>query len=144
MVKELFILIKLIFKKPTINRVYQMRHFPFKGYSAMMWFGYMITRNKYLKTTTYNHEYIHIMQSNDSYFTYYLKYFWNWIKHNPFKKYCYYFNKYEIEAYANQHDSNYKHSKESLKKYDIKNPRKIFKDVCNNSIYAWKNHIKSL
>lgn len=64
-----------------------MDHYPFSGYSAMSWCGYILTKKKEsdIKTTTWNHENIHLQQAKDkgSWLKYYADYVWEWIKGNP-------------------------------------------------------------
>lgn len=78
---------------------------PFKGYSAMMLFGYIFARTgcKPLSKVTINHESIHDAQAKDchGYLLYYLKYLAYWIK------YGYINNPFEIEAYKYEADFNY-------------------------------------
>ena len=162
MIKELFILIKMIFgKKPKdIEKpcLMGMKHFPFKGYSYLMWCGKMIYRDdmydrrrKEWPTDRFkiqtNHEHIHLMQAKmcGSWVKYYLVYLWEWLKGNPLiapSKSAYYTNKLECEAYANEDDLSYCKSYDgsNLKKYDLKNRKSLYKRVGNNPT-SWKNHI---
>ena len=97
MIKELWILIKMLFgKKPKdIERVslMGMNHFPFKGYKYLMWCGKMIYRNdmydrrqKEWATDAYrisnNHEQIHLAQAKmcGSWKKYYWRYFVEWLR----------------------------------------------------------------
>lgn len=78
---------------------------PFKGYSAMMFFGYIFARRgcKPLSKYTINHESIHDAQAKDcnGYILYYLKYIAYWIK------YGYRNNPLEQEAYDHEKNLNY-------------------------------------
>lgn len=52
MIKELWTLIKLLFSSNSNveqAKVVRMRHFPFKGYSAMSWCGNIIVRQDYTR-----------------------------------------------------------------------------------------------
>ena len=44
-----------------------MDHYPFSGYSAMSWCGYILTKKKEsdIKTTTWNRENIHLQQAEN-------------------------------------------------------------------------------
>ena len=60
MIGELLLLIKLLFTKVKDSvEILQLKHFPFKGFSAMFWCGKIITRNNYLPPKVINHELIH-------------------------------------------------------------------------------------
>lgn len=91
-----------------------MDHYPFSGYSAMSWCGYILTKKKEsdIKTTTWNHENIHLQQAKDkgSWLKYYADYVQEWIKGNPITypaSSAYYTIPYEMEAYANEDKSDY-------------------------------------
>lgn len=141
MLKELYTLIKLIFQKDKIGEVVTMKHFPFKGYSCMSWFGKIIVRGeRKLPDVVLSHEHIHTLQY---YYNnlFYLKYLWYWIIRNPLiKPYkgAYYTIPFEIEAYANQDNNDYVVSKDSYKKYIVK--RKLYKEHLKD----WKQFIKTL
>lgn len=149
MIKELWILIKMLFgQKPNdIENVslMGMNHFPFKGYSYLMWCGKMIYRNdmydrrqKEWATDAYlitrNHELIHLAQARvcGSWFKYYWRYFIEWLKGNPIinpASSAYYTIPFEMEAYANEKDMNYGkiYDGSNLKNYDIKNRKSTFR-----------------
>ena len=172
MLKELWILIKMLFATRPSDYVYEdmevmvMKHFPFKGSRYMCWCGKIITRNekkavieRFLTTKagqeSKNHEEGHkvqaILEHGDNWLRYYLNYFWHWFKHNPLIKpahACYYCNRYEVECYAMQHDFSYfdmdNYTRKNLKgKYSIKNAKKLYKQV-GGTAKAWKAYIKSL
>lgn len=44
-----------------------MDHYPFSGYSAMSWCGYLLSRKpeSQIKPTTWNHENIHLYEAKD-------------------------------------------------------------------------------
>jgi len=91
-----------------------MDHYPFKGYKYMMWCGNIIYRTddkdgKNIDIYNMNHEMIHVEQAKDegSWIKYYIKYFIEKIKLNPFTKKSYYLNKFEVEAYAKMMDLSY-------------------------------------
>ena len=121
--KELWLLIKMLFSsKPSdFNELTYIptKCFPAKGYSYLTWCGACLYResNKMLQkptNVTINHENIHLAQAKDykTWVRYYLAYFWNWIKtFPPFSKKAYYFNKFEIEAYAKENNFNYLNSR---------------------------------
>ena len=105
--KELWFMVKSLFKsKPSEKdfvEIKQMKHFPFKGYLAMSWCGYLLTRYSpdNIDTETVNHETIHLMQAKDegSWLKFYLKYLWEWIKGGAFFVSSFYYTmKYEVEA----------------------------------------------
>ena len=128
MIKELFYLIKLLFSPLNDQiEIIQMQHFPFKGYSAMSWCGKIITRSTTISDKTKNHERIHLEQS--LHFKSWLLYYWNYLKYwNPlFYKASYYTNPFEMEAYGNEHNYNYRPTKDSWKKYIIKDSIKTYK-----------------
>ena len=150
MFKELLTLIKMLFKhikKDDAVTVVTMRHFPFKGYTAMMWCGTIITRAEhaqYVDATTLTHERIHLAQAKlqGSWILFYLSYLWNWGKHNPFAPSAYYLNKYEGEAYANELNQDYPllYDGSKLDKYDL--GRKYWRMYPSATQY--KNFIKTL
>lgn len=165
MLKELFILIKLLFgKKPgDIENVclMNMKHFPFKGYSYLMWCGKMIYRDdmydrrqKEWPTDKFkvskNHETIHLMQAKmcGSWMKYYWRYFIEWLKGNPIiapSTSAYYTIPYESEAYANEENMDYCKSYDgsNLKKYTFKGRKKLYKKAGGTS-KDWKAYIKTL
>lgn len=154
MFKELWWLIKKLFTKieESEGLTYkEMKHFPFKGYSAMCWCGYLILR-KDSKTTTKTlvHENIHLRQAIEKYkgkrwIRFYTNYFWWYLKGftllNPMSS-AYYTIPYEMEAYAHQHEKSYikKITKDSYKKYIIKHRRTTYKKYRDN----WINYLKSI
>lgn len=165
MLKELWILIKLLFGKGP-NEVEKvelmgMNHFPFKGYAYLMWCGKMIYRNDTLErrrkewlTKAYrvskNHETIHLAQAKvcGSWVKYYWRYFCEWIKGNPLlhpSSSAYYTIPYECEAYANEENMEY--SKEyfgyNLPKYTLKKRKKLYKKAGGSS-KDWKAYVKTL
>lgn len=63
--KETWWLVKQLFtttKNKDKVQYKHMDHYPFSGYSAMNWCGYILTKKKEsdIKTTTWNHENIHL------------------------------------------------------------------------------------
>ncbi|MBQ8770457.1 MAG: hypothetical protein IJZ60_04780 [Bacteroides sp.] len=171
MLKELWILIKMLFtEKPSdmLKRndleVVVMNHFPFSGFRYMMWCGKVICRptkeaviHRFLSmiagTKACTHEHGHGMQAEsehgDNYVRYYLNYYWHWFKHLfslvPLSA-CYYVNRYEVEAYAQEDHPEYwrNYTRENLRgKYTIKNARKKWKELGGKSS-AWKAYVKSL
>lgn len=149
--KETGWLIKQLFTKVDKTKVEykQMSHYPFKGYSAMSWCGYLLSRKdkSKIKATTWNHETIHLYQARDKkcWLKYYLSYAWEWIKGNPITspvQSAYYTIPYEMEAYANEGNKNYLKTRtaDSLDKYKIKDRKKTYKAHKND----WKQYIKTL
>lgn len=148
--KELFMLIGMLFSKVDRTRdinVIITKHFPFEGYAYMMWCGCIVTR----KTTdiseeSYNHEKGHLIQASfyKWWIQYYAVYLWEWIKGNPIinpASSAYYTIPFEIQAYANQHDSNYDYNRDDLKnKYTLKNRKKLYKSYR----FEWKYFVKTL
>lgn len=172
MLKELWILIKMLFSTRPSDFIYKdlevrtMKNFPFKYSRYISWCGFIITREEKKKVierflTTYsgrkakNHEGGHkvqaILEHGDNWIRYYLNYFWHWVKHNPLVKpshACYYCNRYEVECYAMEHDFGYfdlgTYSRKNLKgKYSIKNAKKKYKEL-GGTPSAWKEYIKTL
>ena len=132
----------------------KMEHFPFNGYSAMMWCGYLISRydeNK-LNAQIWTHERIHqkFAEQKGSWFKFYMNYLWEWIKGNPLikpAKSAYYTIPTEMEAYANQHNERYPHNydPENIKKYCIKDRKKTFKKYYNQGgVKCWKQFLRTL
>lgn len=151
MIKELWFLIKTLFSPLSDQvEVVQMKYFPFQGYSAMSWCGKIITR-KDTSDRIINHERIHLEQAlqlakqekSSSWLTYYWQYLKYWIKGNPLiapTSSAYYTIPFEMEAYGNEHDFNYKVTENSWKKYEIKNRKKVFKE----NRHRWRYYCKNL
>lgn len=145
MIKELWFLIKTLFSPLSDQvEVVQMKYFPFQGYSAMSWCGKIITR-KDTSDRIINHERIHLEQAlqlakqekSSSWLTYYWQYLKYWIKGNPLiapASSAYYTIPFEMEAYGNEHDFNYKVTENSWKKYEIKDRKKTYK----SNRYNWR------
>lgn len=149
MIKELWYLIKALFNPLTDQiEVVKMKYFPFPGYSAMSWCGKVITKRDNISDKTINHERIHLEQAlqiakqenTNTWLTYYWQYFKYWIKGNPFSGSSYYTIPFEMEAYGNEHDFDYKVTKDSWKKYEIKDRKQTYKD----NRYNWKEFCKNL
>ena len=88
------------------------------------------------------------MMCDDNWVKYYLRYLWNWLKHCPWaapSKACYYINKYEAEAFANEGDFGYceDYNGGNLKKYDIKDAKKKWKELGGTKA-AWIKYIKNV
>lgn len=158
MIKEFWKLIKMLFATHPSDFIYKdmdvidMRHFPFKGYKAMSWCGRIIHRigSSEVNDKTIAHEKIHLMQAvacNDSWIRYYLSYAWNWLRHGLLTPISanYYVNKYESEAYANDEKTGYcdDYDGSNLKKYKIKNAKKLYKQLGGTS-KEWKEYVKTL
>lgn len=151
MIKELWTLAKMLFHRTKNSddvEVLLFKHFPFKGYSMMMWCGKLITRQeKYLNpsVTTLRHEKIHLKQAQmySHWYKYYLRYLWEWIKGNPIthpSHSAYYTIPFEMEAYGNEYKIQYNPTKETLKCYTIKNRKKTYKANRND----WKKYCKKI
>ena len=154
MFKELWYLIKLLFSDITAQKaeIVKMKYFPFKGFSAMSWCGKVITRNpQKISDRVLNHERIHLEQAlkliENSKQKTWLKFYWEyikeWIKGNPIiapAKSAYYTIPFEMEAYGNEHNFNYKVSENSWKHYKIKNRKKIYKQYRDN----WRQYCRNL
>lgn len=165
MIKELWTLVKMLFgKKPKdVENVclMGMKHFPFKGYSYLMWCGKMIYRDdmydrrqKEWPTDKFkvskNHETIHLMQAKicGSWWKYYWRYFVQWLKGNPLlhpSTSAYYTIPYECEAYANEENMDYckNYDGSNLQKYTFKRRKKLYKEVGGSS-KEWKAYLKTL
>ena len=153
---ELIELIKMLFKslpkdidKPILKG---MKHFPFKGYKYMMWCGYIIYRGDIeptISSTSMTHETIHLRQAQikGSWVKYYWSYLIEWIKSNPIinpSSSAYYTIPYEMEAYANEENSNYINNYDGshLIRYKIKDRKKTYKSKGGTSL-SWKKYLKS-
>ena len=159
MIKELWKLVRLLFGSRPSDYVWcelsveEWKHFPFDKKKCMTWCGVIIKREGSLPLTDVrmNHEKIHILQAmmcDDNWVRYYLNYLWNWLKHCPWvapSKACYYINKYEAEAFANEEDFGYceDYNGGNLKKYDIKNAKKKWKELGGTKA-AWIKYIKNV
>ena len=117
----------------------------------MSWCGKIITRKDKVNKTVINHERIHLEQAlqlakqekSSSWLTYYWQYLKYWIKGNPLiapASSAYYTIPFEMEAYGNEHDFDYKVTENSWKKYEIKNRKKIFKE----NRHRWRQYCKNL
>ena len=164
MIKELWTLAKMLFatKPDGIEEVklMGMEHFPFRGYSYMMWCGKMVyrkdsyeTRRKEWITKQYkvskNHETIHLMQAKQcgSWTKYYLRYLWEWMKgglSDPLSA-NYYLIPYEMEAYANEENLDYpkQYDGSNLGKYTFNSRKKVYKAV-GGTPHSWKAFINTL
>ena len=64
--KETWWIVKQLFTKVKADKVEykHMDHYPFSGYSAMSWCGYLLSRKpeSQIKPTTWNHENIHLYE----------------------------------------------------------------------------------
>ena len=163
MIKELFILIKMLFGKEPKDiegvTLMGMNHFPFRGYAYIMWCGKMIYRNdmydrrqKEWPTDAHriskNHELIHLAQAKrcGSWAKYYWAYFKEWLKGNPIinpASSAYLTIPFEVEAYANEEDPEYwKHyDGNNLPKYTLSNRKKLYREIGREN---WINYIKNL
>lgn len=168
MIKELWTLIKMLFtSKPSDIlkmehlEIIEMKYFPFPGYRYMMWCGKIITRHdkkavieRFLTTAagkrSETHEYGHARQAEsehgDNWIRYYLNYSWHWLKGNPFihpGQSAYYTNRYEMEAYGNEHRPEYwkNYNRIHLRgKYTIKNRKSTYRAHRDR----WREYCKSL
>lgn len=136
--KETWWLVKQLF---TTTKNKHMDHYPFSGYSAMSWCGYILTKKKEsnIKTTTWNHENIHLQQAKNkgSWLKYYTDYVWEWIKGNPITypaSSAYYTIPYEMEAYANEDKSDYYSKGTEQKSYMNTLREYMFKNGMINNI----------
>ena len=117
-----------------------MKYFPFDGYSYMSWCGNIIyKKDRYanINSISLRHETIHKFQAGKNYsrwYRYYLKYLWYWIIGNPFSRSSYYTIPFEIEAYANEDNLDYEVTKDSYKKYIIKDRKSTY----NKNRKTWK------
>lgn len=160
MLKELWTLILMLFssKPKNIHKVElkTMNHFPFNGYSYMMWCGSVICReNEYIinnkvSEIIVNHETIHLMQAKK--YGSWIKYYWNylieWIKGNPLfggTLRAYLTIPFECEAYANEYDFGYckDYDNQNLEKYRFKNRSKLYMKV-GGTEKSWVEYIKNI
>lgn len=149
---ELITLAKMLFGKTEYRQptVLVMKHFPFKGFSAMMWCGYIVTRKKdyELSDKTMRHEEIHIQQAYrySHWYKYYLRYLWEWLKGNPIIHPAigaYMTIPFEMEAYANVHRLSYIATPDTLQRYVIKNRKKTYRKYHGN-LKQWVAYIQTL
>ena len=170
MIKELWILVQLLFKsKPSeiVGKPLElvvMKSYPFEGFTFMSWCGKVILREenralieRFLQTKagieSQTHEYGHAIQAvsehGDNWVRYHLSYFWHWLCENPIinpASSAYYTNRYEVEAYAQQHNPEYwnNYTRTNLRsKYTIKNGKKKYKELGRNPS-LWKEYVKTL
>lgn len=149
MIKELWLLACMLFHrtKDCEVKVLMFKYFPF-GYPTMMWCGKLIVKHeRYMNpsTATLRHETIHLKQAKmySHWYKYYLRYVWEWLKGNPIISpvhSAYYTIPFEVEAYANEYKIQYNPTVETLKKYTLKNRKKIYKENSNR----WKQYCKSI
>lgn len=149
---ELFTLAGSLFKdidQKEEPKLIQMKYFPFNGFSYMSWCGNIIyKKDRYanIKEQSLWHEKIHILQAAKSYkrwYQFYLSYLKYWIKGNPISNpsiSAYYTIPYEMEAYANEDNPNYQVTKDSYKRYIIKDRKNTFRKNRSN----WIKFIKQL
>lgn len=168
MIRELWLLIKMLFaSKPSDIlkmehlEIVVMRNFPFSGYRYMMWCGKIVTRSekkavieRFMTTAAGKrsemHEYGHALQAEsehgDNWLRYYINYYWHWLRGNPLVhpgRSAYYTNRYEIEAYGNEHRPEYwvNYNRANLRgKYTIKRRKATYREHRDH----WKEYCKSL
>ena len=162
--KELWTLGKVMFKsKPKDHDTLTfmpMSHFPFKGYSFMMWCGNLVYREKkqdwvdeYFKTkrgiNTMRHETIHLKQAQirGTWWKYYMRYIKEWFKGNPFffpRESAYYTIPFEMEAYANEDKEGYEinYDGSNLAKYTF--TKKERKEMYKKHNALWKEYVKTI
>lgn len=141
--KELWLLIRMLFQsKPTDFEELELmetNYFPLGDAAYLTWCGkcvYRKTNNSITGNPTkyvINHENIHLAQAKDykSWLRYYTAYLWQWIKSfPPLSNRAYYLNKFEIEAYAKDHDLDYLKSRKHNAADEFDFPEKF---------NAWKN-----
>ena len=166
MIKELWLLVKMLFASKPIEvedlDVMQMEYIPFKGYKWMMWCGWMIYRKENeerilseIKTDAFkrslSHERIHLAQAQtfNSWIGYYLSYFWHWVKHCPWiapSSACYYLNRYECEAYAQEDNPDYwkDYNRKNLRtRYTIEDAKNVWRALGGTS-KDWKEFLKTI
>lgn len=150
--KETWWIIKQLFTKVKADKVEykRMDHYPYSGYAAMSWCGYLLSKKSEdtIVPRTWNHETIHLYQAKDkdSWLKYYWSYLIQWLKGNPIihpASGAYYTICYEMEAYANAENLDYLKTRkpENLNKYKIKNRKKTYKKYGK---IGFLNYIKTL
>lgn len=140
-------LAKMLFHRTSEQKKLELvvtKHFPFKGYKCMMWCGRIVAR-KYIEVseTTKRHERIHLRQAKlySHWWKYYLRYVWEWLKGNPLthpSQSAYYTIPFEMEAYGNEHKLVYIPTKDSVKRYTIKNRKATYREHRKN----WRVYCK--
>lgn len=154
--KELWTLIKLLFTKTPKSynelEVVKMNYFPFKGFFAMSWCGKLITRTpEKVDQIDITHETIHLKQAQQysNWFTFYLRYLWEWIKGNPITApsiSAYYTIPFEVEAFANEKNAEYpqNYTPDNLKtKYTLRHRKMLYKRN-GESPYLWRMFVREL
>ena len=171
MIKELWILVKMLFTSKPSEMVGKplefvtMKNFPFKKFTFMNWCGKVVLReekrpllDRFLKTKAgqdaQTHEQGHgrqaISMHGDNWLSYYLSYFWYWLKENPITNpasSAYYTNRYEVEAYAQEGNPEYwvNYTRDNLRgKYTLKGGKKLYKKIAGRNPAKWKEYVKSL
>lgn len=148
-------------KKPSEIKELELKFtkfIPFSGYYVMTFFGKMLVRessksrwemnekNGY-NDVVRNHEMTHVRQAistNDSWFSFYLKYIMMYLKNIPIIngfKMPYKFISFELEAYANETDLTYsklhENGTDNWKKYDkltLKQKKELYKQYKSSKL----------
>ena len=99
------------------------------------------------------HEYGHVVQAvsehGDNWLRYYLSYFWHWLKHCPWiapSSACYYLNRYECEAYAQEDNPDYwaNYNRKNLRtRYTIEDAKNVWR-VLGGTSKDWKEFLKTI
>lgn len=155
MFKELWQLIKWLFtsKPKDVNEleIVEMTYFPFKGFSAMSWCGKLIVHSKSkISKSLLTHETIHLKQAQavGSWIIFYLLYIKEWLMGNPFKVpfiSAYYTICYEMEAYANENNSEYagSYDDDNINKYRLMHKKETYKEQ-GETLRQWIEYIRTL
>nr|DAP18904.1 MAG TPA: hypothetical protein [Crassvirales sp.] len=135
-----------------------MKHFPFKGYKAMSWCGYIIHRigTSDMDNKTVTHGTIHLDQAekSGSWIEYYWQHLIEWLKGivNPASS-AYYTNPFEMQAYANEDKPEYpegmiiyedNYSDNEFNRYIIRNGRKKIYKNAGGTPRDWKEYVKHI
>ena len=156
--KETWWLIKQLFTAKVDDsqelKFKQMKHYPMKGFSVMLWCGYLVSRRdeKSINWITKNHETIHMKhaQAKGSWWKFYMEYIWEWICGNPLtkpSKSAYYTIPTEMEAYANEWDKEYplNYDPKNIEKYDMNHRKDLFRAIYKQGgVKLWKQYLKTL
>ena len=127
----------------------KMKRYPFKGYKYLTWCGYCIMREDTsadMPEEDSNHENIHLRQAQDAgtWLKFYARYLWSWFRLSPlFRKFGYYLNKFETEAYAKEQDMTYliRRPENNVALFDQPDKSEVWKSAGRSS-YLYKKMIK--
>jgi hypothetical protein len=94
-------------------KIFRSKRIPFKGFAAINLFGFIVVRRGvFASETLINHERIHTAQMRElGFIFFYILYGLEWLIRLPFKGNAYRNISFEREAYANQRNLDYLHTR---------------------------------